>query len=89
MRLGRLVVGLAMLLVAGSAQAASYLTIDGTVVDPIQLVFGPRPSLASRCKPIRQIRYSRAERIRGLFFLSALISLLPVYPVSSRPGLSC
>jgi hypothetical protein len=30
----------------------------------------PRPSLASRCKPIRQIRYSRAERIRGLFFLS-------------------
>jgi hypothetical protein len=30
----------------------------------------PRPSLASRCKLIRQIRYSRAERIRGLFFLS-------------------
>jgi len=29
-----------------------------------------RPSLASRCEPIRQIRYSRAERIRGLFFLS-------------------
>jgi dipeptidyl aminopeptidase/acylaminoacyl peptidase len=32
----------------------------------------PRPSLASRCKPIRQIRYSLAERIRGLFFLSTL-----------------
>ena len=30
----------------------------------------PRPSLASRCKPSRQIRYSRTERIRGLFFLS-------------------
>ena len=34
------------------------------------LNLAPRPSLASRCKPIRQIRYSRAERIRGLFFLS-------------------
>ena len=30
-----------------------------------------RCGLASRCEPIRQIRYSRTERIRGLFFLSA------------------
>jgi hypothetical protein len=36
MRLGWLVVSLAVLLVAGSAQAASFLMTDGTVVDPIQ-----------------------------------------------------
>ncbi len=30
----------------------------------------PAPSLASRCEPIHPIRYFRAERIRGLFFLS-------------------
>ena len=37
----------------------------------IRVAGSPRPSLASRCEPIRQIRYSRAERIRGLFILSA------------------
>jgi hypothetical protein len=41
MRLGRLVVCLAVLLVAGSAQAASYLDIFGTVHDPIQNRYTP------------------------------------------------
>jgi hypothetical protein len=35
------------------------------------LFAAPRASVASRREPVHQIRYSRAEQIRGFFYLSA------------------